>query len=194
MSPLRLHTALSLYSSNLSALVLLVDDRVNSLTGNKERESSTVHWSARDTSLLQSPSAASLVEFAEICRQSTDFHFADIDSQLEGVREQAALVREKREMFGGLDPDSVDSPSSNSATTLSRTMSGSAMSDGTASCDADLLQQGSGVASGTQTPSLLPAQLPVRFTLNDSFSADASAVCLQPGVWVWPIVLGAGVQ
>ena len=134
---------------------------------------------------IVNPSSASLVEFAEICRQSTDFHFADIDSQLEGVREQATLVREKREMFGGLDPDSGDSPSSNSATTLSRTLSGTAMSDVTASGDAEASLQGSGVTSGAQTPSLLPSysQLPVRFMLNDSFSTpDASAVCLQPGV------------
>ena len=50
VSPLRLHTALSLYSSNLSAVVLLVDDRVNSLTGNKESESvSATHQLAQDT-------------------------------------------------------------------------------------------------------------------------------------------------
>ena len=109
------------------------------------------------------------------------------------MREQAALVREKREMFGGLDPDSMDSPSSSSATTLSRTMSGSAMSDGTASCEMEQTLQGSGGTSAAQTPSLLPLQLPVRFTLSDSFfSADTSVVSLLPGELALCHRLGAG--
>lgn len=108
------------------------------------------------------------------------------------MREQAALVREKREMFGGLDPDSMDSPSSSSATTISRTMSGSAMSDGTASCEMEQTLQGSGGTSAAQTPSLLPLQLPVRFTLSDSFSADTSVVSLLPGELALCHRLGAG--
>ena len=37
-NPERLQTAMSLYSSNLSAIVLMVDGRVNSLVGLKEGE------------------------------------------------------------------------------------------------------------------------------------------------------------
>ena len=103
------------------------------------------------------------------------------------MRDLATHVKEKREMFGGQDPDSDEafsSPSSNSATTLSRNMSNTAVSEVSASYDAEM--QSSGVTSGAQAPSLLPSynQLPVRFMLNDSYSADASAACLQPGVCV----------
>ncbi|XP_071831310.1 FERRY endosomal RAB5 effector complex subunit 3-like [Apostichopus japonicus] len=60
--PQRLQSAMSLYSNSLSALVLLVDDRVSSYTGIKK-------------------------EFASICQQSTDFHFPDMDTQLRVVQQ-----------------------------------------------------------------------------------------------------------
>lgn len=62
--PQRLQTAISLYSNNLSGLVLLVDNRINTYTGIKR-------------------------EFAAVCQLSTEFHFQDIEQQLEVVREQA---------------------------------------------------------------------------------------------------------
>jgi len=67
VDPLRLQTAMSLYSNSLSGLVLLVDNRISSYTGIKR-------------------------EFARVCQRSTEFHFPEIDDQLETVREQAENV------------------------------------------------------------------------------------------------------
>lgn len=69
--PQRLQTAISLYSNNLSGLVLLVDNRINSYTGIKR-------------------------EFAAVCQMSTEFHFEDIDEALEVIREQGKKVAEWR--------------------------------------------------------------------------------------------------
>lgn len=69
--PQRLQTAISLYSNNLSGLVLLVDNRINSYTGIKR-------------------------EFASVCQLSTEFHFEDIDEALEIIREQGKKVAEWR--------------------------------------------------------------------------------------------------
>ncbi|XP_065068937.1 protein C12orf4 homolog [Rhopilema esculentum] len=55
--PQRLQTAMSLYSQSLSALVLLVDDRIQSQIGIKK-------------------------EFRKQCMQSTEFHFTDFEKQL----------------------------------------------------------------------------------------------------------------
>ncbi|KAK7492835.1 hypothetical protein BaRGS_00015973 [Batillaria attramentaria] len=55
--PQRLQTAMSLYSNSLCGLILLVDNRLNSYTGIKR-------------------------EFANVCEQSTDFHFPDLGQQL----------------------------------------------------------------------------------------------------------------
>ncbi|XP_054712421.1 protein C12orf4 homolog [Uloborus diversus] len=69
--PQRLQTAISLYSNNLSGLVLLVDNRINSYTGIKR-------------------------DFAAVCQMSTEFHFEDIDSALEIIREQGKRLAEWR--------------------------------------------------------------------------------------------------
>ncbi|GIY29221.1 protein C12orf4 homolog [Caerostris darwini] len=69
--PQRLQTAISLYSNNLSGLVLLVDNRINSYTGIKR-------------------------EFAAVCQMSTEFHFEDINKALERIREEGARVAEWR--------------------------------------------------------------------------------------------------
>jgi len=58
--PQRLQTAMSLYSDSLSALVLLVDDRLQSQMGVKK-------------------------DFRKLCMQSTEFHFNDVDKQLSGI-------------------------------------------------------------------------------------------------------------
>jgi len=55
--PQRLQTAMTLYSENLSALILLVDDRFNSSYMIKNR-------------------------FQDICNESTEFHFQNIDKQI----------------------------------------------------------------------------------------------------------------
>jgi len=62
-TPQRIQTAMSLYSSHLSGLVLLTDNRVNSYSGLKK-------------------------EFALLCEQSTDFHFPCLEDQLDVVRKQ----------------------------------------------------------------------------------------------------------
>lgn len=69
--PQRLQTAMHLYSNSLSALVLLVDDRVSSYTGIKK-------------------------EFASICQQSTDFHFPDMDTQLRVIQQAVQKGNELR--------------------------------------------------------------------------------------------------
>jgi hypothetical protein len=70
-TPQRIQTAMSLYSNSLSALVLLVDNRINSYIGIKR-------------------------QFADICGESTDFHFADLEEQLEAVRDET-----QRKVGGG---------------------------------------------------------------------------------------------
>lgn len=67
----RLATALSLYSDKLSAVVLLVDTRISSYSGVKR-------------------------ELARICEKSTEFHFEDLDKQLEQLQEdlKATITRE----------------------------------------------------------------------------------------------------
>jgi hypothetical protein len=60
-TPQRIQTAMSLYSNSLTGLILMVDNRVNSYSGVKK-------------------------EFAEICEQSTDFHFPTLEDQLEEIR------------------------------------------------------------------------------------------------------------
>uniref|UniRef100_T1JFI6 Macro domain-containing protein n=1 Tax=Strigamia maritima TaxID=126957 RepID=T1JFI6_STRMM len=69
--PQRLQTAMSLYSSNLCALVLLVDKRINSYTGIKR-------------------------QFAQICQRNSEFHFSELEDQLERVRHECDNVREWR--------------------------------------------------------------------------------------------------
>ena len=59
--PQQLQMALSLYSSNQSGLVLLVDDRLSAFTGMEK-------------------------EFLRICRRSAELHFARADLQLENAR------------------------------------------------------------------------------------------------------------
>lgn len=65
-TPQRIQTAMSLFSSSLSGLILLVDNRVSSYSSLKK-------------------------EFAELCEQSTDFHFPSLDEQLSQVRRELEL-------------------------------------------------------------------------------------------------------
>ena len=63
--PQRLQMALSLYSTNQSGLVLLVDDRISAYTGMEK-------------------------EFLRICRRSAELHFPRADVQLENARQTFA--------------------------------------------------------------------------------------------------------
>ncbi|XP_063971713.1 protein C12orf4 homolog [Lytechinus pictus] len=78
--PQRLQTALSLYSTNLSGVVLMVDDRISSYTGIKR-------------------------DFATVCQQSTDFHFPDLETQLRVIHQGALRVnarrKEQKRLSGG---------------------------------------------------------------------------------------------
>ena len=65
-TPQRIQTAMSLFSSALSGLILLVDNRVSSYSCLKK-------------------------EFAELCERSTDFHFPSLDEQLGQVRRELEL-------------------------------------------------------------------------------------------------------
>nr|KAG5703826.1 hypothetical protein BaRGS_031460 [Batillaria attramentaria] len=83
--PQRLQTAMSLYSNSLCGLILLVDNRLNSYTGIKR-------------------------EFANVCEQSTDFHFPDLGQQLcavETALTQANSVRAARLLQQQQEGDSV---------------------------------------------------------------------------------------
>jgi len=67
-SPQRIQTAMSLYSNSLTGLILLVDNRVNNYTGIKK-------------------------EFSDICEQSAEFHFPNLDEQLRVIRENLSVTR-----------------------------------------------------------------------------------------------------
>ncbi|CAM1318661.1 C12orf4 (predicted) [Pycnogonum litorale] len=69
--PQRLQTAMSLYSTNLCGMILLVDDRLNSFSGIKR-------------------------EFSKVCEKSTDFHYPDLEDQLEIIRNQAMMAQKWR--------------------------------------------------------------------------------------------------
>jgi hypothetical protein len=70
-SPERLQTAMSLYSMKLSCMIVMVDRDIGQ-PGGMERK------------------------FADICHQSTDFHFPDYSDQLLAVKESAARANENR--------------------------------------------------------------------------------------------------
>ena len=62
-TPQRIQTMMSLYSSHLSGMVLLVDNRVNSYSGMKK-------------------------DFSLLVEESNDFHFPSLEDQLEEVRKE----------------------------------------------------------------------------------------------------------
>ncbi|GFO41789.1 protein c12orf4 homolog [Plakobranchus ocellatus] len=95
--PQRLQTAMSLYSNSLCGMVMLVDNRLNSYTGIKQR-------------------------FANLCEHSTDFHFPPLNQQFEYVEQQlpqAAVVRAHRRLQAGEDCDAGDALSLHSSTSSS---------------------------------------------------------------------------
>ncbi|XP_073506061.1 ferry endosomal RAB5 effector complex subunit 3 isoform X1 [Phyllobates terribilis] len=67
----RLQTALSLYSGSLCGLVLLVDNRINSYSGIKR-------------------------DFATVCQECTDFHFPQLEEQLDVVQQVVLYARAER--------------------------------------------------------------------------------------------------
>ncbi|XP_060698864.1 protein C12orf4 homolog isoform X3 [Hemiscyllium ocellatum] len=67
----RLQTALSLYSTSLSGVVLLVDNRINSYSGIKR-------------------------DFATVCQECTDFHFPRVEQQLEIVQQVVLYASAQR--------------------------------------------------------------------------------------------------
>ncbi|XP_069619530.1 ferry endosomal RAB5 effector complex subunit 3 [Ranitomeya imitator] len=67
----RLQTALSLYSGSLCGLVLLVDNRINSYSGVKR-------------------------DFATVCQECTDFHFPQLEEQLDVVQQVVLYARAQR--------------------------------------------------------------------------------------------------
>ncbi|XP_064617462.1 protein C12orf4 homolog [Liolophura sinensis] len=70
--PQRLQTAMSLYSNSLCGLVLLVDNRLNTYTGLKRA-------------------------FNRVCEQSSDFHFPDLEKQLQNVEQQVIRANDWRQ-------------------------------------------------------------------------------------------------
>lgn len=93
--PQRLQTAMSLYSNNLCALIMLVDNRLNSYSGIKK-------------------------EFAKVCERSTDFHFPNLEQQFLVIEEQvtkASEVRAAKKLAEEGDRISLKSTSSSSSDT-----------------------------------------------------------------------------
>lgn len=88
--PQRLQTAMSLYSNDLCALIMMVDNRLNSYTGLKR-------------------------DFSKVCEQSTDFHFPDLEQQFAIIEQELALANEHRQQHKHLeDADKVSLKSSSS--------------------------------------------------------------------------------
>jgi len=80
-SPQRLQTAMGLYSNSLTGMVLLVDNRLNSFSGLKRK-------------------------FARACDASTDFHFDNLQSQLDSVKIHLDAVNKSR----AVSDDATKSP------------------------------------------------------------------------------------
>nr|XP_033807924.1 protein C12orf4 homolog isoform X2 [Geotrypetes seraphini] len=78
----RLQTALSLYSSSLCGLVLLVDNRINSYSGIKR-------------------------DFATVCQECADFHFPQLQEQLEVVQQVVLYARAQSSRKWKLQQESV---------------------------------------------------------------------------------------
>ncbi|XP_030070401.1 ferry endosomal RAB5 effector complex subunit 3 [Microcaecilia unicolor] len=78
----RLQTALSLYSSSLCGLVLLVDNRINSYSGIKR-------------------------DFATVCQECADFHFPQLQEQLEVVQQVVLYARAQRSRKWKLQQESA---------------------------------------------------------------------------------------
>lgn len=83
--PQRIQTSMSLYSHNLNGLVLLVDDRINTYTDIKH-------------------------EFSRVCRRSTEFHFPDLEDQLESIRDLVPMAVQWRRDHPPTHYDSYDEP------------------------------------------------------------------------------------
>jgi hypothetical protein len=86
----RLNTAISLYSSSLSGLLLLVDNRLNLYTGIKR-------------------------EFAKVCEQSTDFHFPNLEEQFETVGRCLVEAKDWRMRKKDVESDKISAKSSTSS-------------------------------------------------------------------------------
>eukprot|EP00117_Sycon_ciliatum_P029081 scpid47939/ scgid23240/ Uncharacterized protein C12orf4 homolog len=95
LSPQRIQTAMTLYSSSLAGMVLLVDNRINSFVGIKK-------------------------DFAEICKRSTEFHFPELDKQLDAIREGVLPLHQNRSTVGS----QAVSPSSSGTSTPAVSPSG----------------------------------------------------------------------
>jgi len=76
-NPHRIHTAMSLYS-NSSALVLIVDNRISSYGSVKS-------------------------QFSRLCNLSTEFHFNELDEQLDEIRQEARFSVNRQPKMGTND-------------------------------------------------------------------------------------------
>ncbi|XP_005104405.1 protein C12orf4 homolog [Aplysia californica] len=91
--PQRLQTAMSLYSHSLCGVVMLVDSRLNTYTGSKQK-------------------------FALVCDSSTDFHFPSLERQLQVIEQQlplAAEIKAQKRLMRGEEADQVSLNSSSSS-------------------------------------------------------------------------------
>ncbi|XP_073423894.1 ferry endosomal RAB5 effector complex subunit 3 isoform X2 [Dendrobates tinctorius] len=79
----RLQTALSLYSGSLCGLVLLVDNRINSYSGIKR-------------------------DFATVCQECTDFHFPQLEEQLDVVQQVVLYARAQRSQKAKHQPEATN--------------------------------------------------------------------------------------
>ena len=90
--PIRMQTALSLYSNSLHGFVVLVDNRISSYSGWKKgkiKHSFTIHLMWLVSLCIRCIFLST--EFASICEQSPELHFPLLEEQLEVIRQ---VVRE----------------------------------------------------------------------------------------------------
>ncbi|KAI7907621.1 uncharacterized protein BX663DRAFT_547320 [Cokeromyces recurvatus] len=76
----RAETATKLYTSHLSAIIVLVE--ISELMSKRKEDTSITDWRLYRTGKSHSNKA-----FFERCRQSTEFHFPDVESQLRQIEE-----------------------------------------------------------------------------------------------------------
>ena len=99
VDPERLQTAMSLYSTQLSCLILMVERNIGQPTG-MERSTCMCfrnifqHYSV---CIIISAICFFFPEFSDICHQTTDLHFPDYSEQLVTVLEAVSSASDSRE-------------------------------------------------------------------------------------------------
>lgn len=169
-NPERLQTAMSLYSTKLSCMILTVDGRLGQQSG-IEHSKTVCSWLSNTLPPFLPP----FLEFAEICQQTTDFHFPDYAEQLSAVMECAVQANERRgqqqQGAGGLD-SSYSSQTSDPATP-----------QGGSPFNNERVPPGGADFSGHHNLSPLTTPRYERDTAASPSDLDPQSVILEPGIY-----------